>query len=783
MLPVGCPMRTSHGDNEGLDQRCNDLREIADPIAFGDTLTGIIGTPDPDDVPDFDVFSFAATAGEVVEITLTPGAGSEFLPYARFSSGVLSHEIYGETTTAAVTRQAVVDTTGTQFVTVTDVLNTVGDFVGGATFTYSITLRRLTISSTAITTFPYASGVRTIGAARAVDGYTFSALAGQHLTLVTAATSLTPPSGVDTQLILLDVSNAAVPVLLAALDDIPGGETDAELSYTFTTATNVLVVVDHYDIYGTEQTYTLNATLETMTSGVNAEIQAVRDAADAAGTTAAAANLPVNGATVTYIKPFVTGANPDGDAAGFFVQGTQAGPGLFVAGDASTLAVGNTVSFTVTQVIRRSGSRQASAISGLMVTGNTDVNTLRFAASGVDLAAVGAVDAYDNELISLNGTVATAFGAAGTSYSSAQITTAGVTTASAAVKLRIPTTLLQGIVDFGPGCTFSVSGPVWRFASGSTEAQVSAWTMADLTGISCPGPRLTSASALSGTSVRLTFDRDIDAASVMDVGTAFSFSGALMAGGVGVVTGRNVTVTTGPQVGGIMYTVTATGGMTGVRDTRGTPVQVPGNTAMFSGFNGCGGPRVVISQVYGGGGNGGATYTHDFVELHNRSSMAVDVSGWSIQYTSATGTSWGSNSNKLNLTGSVAANGYYLIQLGTSGMVGSALPTPSATGTIGMSGTQGKIALVSSQTGLPAVNCPGAADGVLDMVGYGVVDCSEGMADIGVLSSQLSAQRNNLTGMDVACIDTDNNAADFETLLPAPRNAMSPVSICSCMGN
>jgi hypothetical protein len=27
--------------------------------------------------------------------------------------------------------------------------------------------------------------------------------------------------------------------------------------------------------------------------------------------------------------------------------------------------------------------------------------------------------------------------------------------------------------------------------------------------------------------------------------------------------------------------------------------------------------KVVISQVYGGGGNTGATYTHDFIELFN----------------------------------------------------------------------------------------------------------------------------------------------------------------------
>jgi hypothetical protein len=41
---------------------------------------------------------------------------------------------------------------------------------------------------------------------------------------------------------------------------------------------------------------------------------------------------------------------------------------------------------------------------------------------------------------------------------------------------------------------------------------------------------------------------------------------------------------------------------------------------------------VVISQVYGGGGNSGATYQNDFVELYNRSSSPVSLTGWSINY-------------------------------------------------------------------------------------------------------------------------------------------------------
>ena len=90
---------------------------------------------------------------------------------------------------------------------------------------------------------------------------------------------------------------------------------------------------------------------------------------------------------------------------------------------------------------------------------------------------------------------------------------------------------------------------------------------------------------------------------------------------------------------------------------------------------------VVISQVYGGGGNAGATLTHDFVELFNRGSNPVNLTGWSVQYTSATGTgTW----QVTPLSGFIAPGHYYLVQQaqGTGGT--APLPAPDATGTIAM---------------------------------------------------------------------------------------------------
>ena len=84
------------------------------------------------------------------------------------------------------------------------------------------------------------------------------------------------------------------------------------------------------------------------------------------------------------------------------------------------------------------------------------------------------------------------------------------------------------------------------------------------------------------------------------------------------------------------------------------------------------GSRVVISQVYGGGGNAGATLKNDFIELHNRGAVAVVINGWSVQYASSAGTTW----QVTGLTGTIPANGYYLIQesAGTGGTV--TLPAP-----------------------------------------------------------------------------------------------------------
>ncbi len=180
---------------------------------------------------------------------------------------------------------------------------------------------------------------------------------------------------------------------------------------------------------------------------------------------------------------------------------------------------------------------------------------------------------------------------------------------------------------------------------------------------------------------------------------------------------------------------------------------------------------VVISQVYGGGGNSGAPYTNDFVELFNAGTGPVSIAGWSIQYASATGTgALGANAGQLvALAGSIAPGKYHLVQLG-GGATGVALPTPDATGTINMSASSGKVALVRQATGLGcnggSTPCDAAQLALIeDLVGFGSANFFEGTATPTLSNTTAALRKGN------GAQDTGNNAADFEVGAPTPRNS------------
>jgi endonuclease G len=170
--------------------------------------------------------------------------------------------------------------------------------------------------------------------------------------------------------------------------------------------------------------------------------------------------------------------------------------------------------------------------------------------------------------------------------------------------------------------------------------------------------------------------------------------------------------------------------------------------------------HMVISQIYGGGGNAGATFQNDYVELFNAGTVPFDLGGWTIQYASSTGTTW----QVQPLGGLVQPGEYYLISLAAGNETRPPLPvTPNVSGSINMSGTTGKVALVNG--GDPLDGCPSTGtDGVVDLVGYGTANCREGASNAPAPSNTTAIFRKN-----GGYTDTNVNGADFQTGAPNPR--------------
>lgn len=195
-------------------------------------------------------------------------------------------------------------------------------------------------------------------------------------------------------------------------------------------------------------------------------------------------------------------------------------------------------------------------------------------------------------------------------------------------------------------------------------------------------------------------------------------------------------------------------------------------------------PDLVISQLYGGGGNTNAVYTNDFVEIFNRSAAAVSLQGKSIQYTSGTA-NFAAASNVVALPNvSVPAGHYFLVQLASGGAVGGALPTPdfTATGTtINMAKDKGKLALVDSAAlldGCGATATPCTAGNWIDLIGYGGSTANtsqfEGSAPAGLTANTTGVQR-----LGGGCQDTGDNGFDTQVQTPAARNSATAAVDCS----
>ena len=188
---------------------------------------------------------------------------------------------------------------------------------------------------------------------------------------------------------------------------------------------------------------------------------------------------------------------------------------------------------------------------------------------------------------------------------------------------------------------------------------------------------------------------------------------------------------------------------------------------------GSGAGNIVVGELFAAGGNTGAAYTNDYVELFNRGSGAVAIDGWTLQYATAAGTSWQSTP----LSGSIPAGGRYLVQLASGGTNGTALPTPDATGASNLAVSGGKIAVVSAATaltcGASAGSCAGAA-GLEDLVGYGSAADYEGAGAAPAPSATTAIARSG-----GGCTDADDNASDFASASPNPLGSAASAAACS----
>ncbi|MEO3945514.1 5'-nucleotidase C-terminal domain-containing protein [Gorillibacterium sp. CAU 1737] len=180
------------------------------------------------------------------------------------------------------------------------------------------------------------------------------------------------------------------------------------------------------------------------------------------------------------------------------------------------------------------------------------------------------------------------------------------------------------------------------------------------------------------------------------------------------------------------------------------------------------GQQVVISQLYGGGGNSGAVYKNDFIELYNPTDSDISLDGWKVYYGSASKS--GGFTQSTDLTGTIKAGSYYLIkEVGNATANGADLPVaPDAAGSLDLSGTKGKVSLRN------------AADSLIDLVGYGTITGGVDGVDFEAasgpgLGNSTAAIRGEAAVAGAPAgnrgLDTDNNSTDFTAGTPSPRNS------------
>lgn len=475
--------------------------------------------------------------------------------------------------------------------------------------------------------------------------------------------------------------------------------------------------------------------------------------------------VDLTGLLVTYVRgAWDSGVGLSSDSEGFFLQGAPNGPAIFVEAVDAGLSPGDFISLRVLAAGRRTTSSPRTVTEFSQLVRSSSGNPISGYArdvSAVDFTQPGLVDLYESELVNVaglaQGTSVFSFG-----YRLINLQTAGVPDGGAGViRLRMQAPAFDQ-QDFTAGCTISVSGvPLWRIGAAATPT---ALVLSELNGSQCPAPNIVSAVPQSSTSVLVNFDRNMPPLSV----TSVTLDGGASVVAVTNNSPRQAALTTTPLLARPYQLVCAPS----VVDLRGTPLasRVAGFVGLTPPVPGC--SPVVISQVYAGGGNTTMSVVNaDFVELHNRTSAPVSVTGWSLQYQAATSTVW---QPLYVLNATIPGAGFLLVQAGGTTVIGTPLSPDLLWGqALGVSG--GKVALVANSLPLDGgCGFPNAA--IADYVGWGTTNCADGVPATAAGVTQTITRVSS-------CQDSDNNQADFTLTTPNPRGLSSPASACTlCQG-
>jgi hypothetical protein len=316
---------------------------------------------------------------------------------------------------------------------------------------------------------------------------------------------------------------------------------------------------------------------------------------------AGALSMPINDAIVTYVTTAI-----GNDPAGFFVEAEQTGPAIFVAVDPQTLSPvpvpGDQVSFTVTSAAVVTGVHEVLSLTGFTRTAqNVSLAALlRDVGSATDL--VTNINAYESEYVTLVANVKTSFAASGPSFVAAQIETTGLT-GNAALNLRLRTpqaTKTALAVDVN--CSVTLTGVMWRFGG---VAMPAGWLTADFASLACAPPKVKSALATSDNSVVVTFDRDLNGATLASDGSQFTFDQGLTSSAAAQSATNQITVTTSTQAQNTTYKVTAASTL---QDVLGKGIDTNANSASFSSYSSTG--TLQLNEI-----NPNITSSLDLVEL------------------------------------------------------------------------------------------------------------------------------------------------------------------------